>query len=81
MMCLFLMHYGALQVSIIDFGLAKKYRDPKTHIHIPYRCLSHELLLLFAEHTCCCAMPSLLLALPAHSQSHSTAGSCTCCIC
>lgn len=26
------------QVSIIDFGLAKKYRDPKTHVHIPYRC-------------------------------------------
>lgn len=25
------------QVYIIDFGLAKKYRDPKTHIHIPYR--------------------------------------------
>jgi len=25
------------QVNIIDFGLAKKYRDPKTHIHIPYR--------------------------------------------
>lgn len=26
----------ANQVSIIDFGLAKKFRDPKTHIHIPY---------------------------------------------
>jgi len=25
------------QVFIIDFGLAKKYRDPKTHQHIPYR--------------------------------------------
>eukprot|EP00744_Colponema_vietnamica_P001750 GILI01002863.1.p1 GENE.GILI01002863.1~~GILI01002863.1.p1 ORF type:complete len:461 (+),score=85.18 GILI01002863.1:187-1569(+) len=24
-------------VTIIDFGLAKKYRDPKTHQHIPYR--------------------------------------------
>jgi serine/threonine protein kinase len=24
-------------VHIIDFGLAKKYRDPKSHIHIPYR--------------------------------------------
>lgn len=24
-------------MNIIDFGLAKKYRDPKTHIHIPYR--------------------------------------------
>ena len=26
-----------LQENIIDFGLAKKYRDPKTHQHIPYR--------------------------------------------
>ena len=26
----------ANQVHIIDFGLAKKYRDPKTHVHIPY---------------------------------------------
>ncbi|EFP86603.1 CK1/CK1/CK1-D protein kinase [Puccinia graminis f. sp. tritici CRL 75-36-700-3] len=25
------------QVNIIDFGLAKKYRDPKTLLHIPYR--------------------------------------------
>jgi serine/threonine protein kinase len=25
------------QVYMIDFGLAKKYRDPKSHIHIPYR--------------------------------------------
>lgn len=25
------------QVNVIDFGLAKKYRDPKTHMHIPYR--------------------------------------------
>ena len=24
-------------VYIIDFGLAKKYRDQKTHQHIPYR--------------------------------------------
>lgn len=24
------------QVYVIDFGLAKKYRDPKTHKHIPY---------------------------------------------
>ena len=24
-------------VYIIDFGLAKKYRDARTHIHIPYR--------------------------------------------
>ncbi|CAG9463119.1 unnamed protein product [Pedinophyceae sp. YPF-701] len=35
----FLMGLGkrANVVNIIDFGLAKKYRDPKTHIHIPYR--------------------------------------------
>lgn len=35
----FLMGLGkrANQVHIIDFGLAKKYRDPRTHIHIPYR--------------------------------------------
>lgn len=35
----FLMGLGkeANIVYIIDFGLAKKYRDHKTHIHIPYR--------------------------------------------
>jgi len=35
----FLMGLGkkANQVNVIDFGLAKKYRDPKTHQHIPYR--------------------------------------------
>lgn len=27
----------SFQVFIIDFGLAKKYRDPRTHTHIPYR--------------------------------------------
>lgn len=27
---------AAPQVNVIDFGLAKKYRDPKTHVHIPY---------------------------------------------
>ena len=26
-----------LKVYIIDFGLAKKYRDNTTHQHIPYR--------------------------------------------
>jgi casein kinase I family protein HRR25 len=25
------------QVNMIDFGLAKRYRDPKTNVHIPYR--------------------------------------------
>ncbi|KAA8914116.1 hypothetical protein TRICI_003013 [Trichomonascus ciferrii] len=25
------------QVNVIDFGLAKKFRDPRTHLHIPYR--------------------------------------------
>ncbi|SCZ98494.1 BZ3500_MvSof-1268-A1-R1_Chr7-1g09178 [Microbotryum saponariae] len=25
------------QVNVIDFGLAKKYRDTQTHLHIPYR--------------------------------------------
>mmetsp|Transcript_15425 Transcript_15425/g.26489 ORF Transcript_15425/g.26489 Transcript_15425/m.26489 type:complete len:363 (-) Transcript_15425:428-1516(-) len=29
--------HRANQVYAIDFGLAKKYRDPKTHQHIPYR--------------------------------------------
>eukprot|EP00696_Hemimastix_kukwesjijk_P008210 gnl/Hemi2/20395_TR6770_c0_g10_i1.p2 gnl/Hemi2/20395_TR6770_c0_g10~~gnl/Hemi2/20395_TR6770_c0_g10_i1.p2 ORF type:complete len:346 (-),score=97.76 gnl/Hemi2/20395_TR6770_c0_g10_i1:213-1250(-) len=35
----FLMGLGkkSNQVNLIDFGLAKKYRDPKTHQHIPYR--------------------------------------------
>ncbi|KAH7302657.1 hypothetical protein KP509_23G081700 [Ceratopteris richardii] len=35
----FLMGLGrrANLVYIIDFGLAKKYRDPSTHQHIPYR--------------------------------------------
>ncbi|KAA3457875.1 casein kinase I isoform X1 [Gossypium australe] len=36
----FLMGLGrrANQVYIIDYGLAKKYRDSSTHQHIPYRC-------------------------------------------
>jgi len=25
------------QVNVIDFSLAKKFRDPKTHLHIPYK--------------------------------------------
>ena len=28
---------NASLVYMIDYGLAKKYRDPKTHQHIPYR--------------------------------------------
>ncbi|GJQ11177.1 hypothetical protein GpartN1_g3621.t1 [Galdieria partita] len=24
-------------IYLIDFGLSKRYRDPKTHVHIPYR--------------------------------------------
>ena len=30
-------HNSLSQVYIIDFGLAKKYRDLQTHKHIPYR--------------------------------------------
>jgi serine/threonine protein kinase len=26
-----------INVSIIDFGLAKKYRDARTHQHVPHR--------------------------------------------
>lgn len=35
----FLMGAGkrGAQVHVIDFGLAKKFRDPRTHAHIPYR--------------------------------------------
>ncbi|KAJ2955440.1 hypothetical protein NQZ79_g8553 [Umbelopsis isabellina] len=35
----FLMNTGkkGYQVNILDFGLAKKYRDPKSGLHIPYR--------------------------------------------
>ena len=32
-----LLMFNFIQVYIIDFGLAKKYRDPSTHQHIPYR--------------------------------------------
>ena len=48
----FLMGLGkrANQVYIIDFGLAKKYRDPKTHLHIPYR--------RAAAHSCLAAEPA-----------------------
>nr|AAA21545.1 casein kinase-1 [Schizosaccharomyces pombe] len=33
----FLMKKHSNVVTMIDFGLAKKYRDFKTHVHIPYR--------------------------------------------
>ena len=35
----FLIGLGKRQsvIHIIDFGLAKKYRDPRSHQHIPYR--------------------------------------------
>lgn len=35
----FLMGIGRCgnQVNMIDFGLAKRYRDPRTNVHIPYR--------------------------------------------
>ncbi|KAG8728536.1 serine/threonine protein kinase, partial [Ceratobasidium sp. 414] len=35
----FLMGIGKCsnQVNVIDFGLSKKYCDPKTHLHIPYK--------------------------------------------
>ena len=35
----FLIGYGrkSTTISIIDFGLAKRYREPKTGMHIPFR--------------------------------------------
>lgn len=32
----FMLHVATKKVYIIDFGLAKRYRDPTTHAHIPY---------------------------------------------
>jgi casein kinase 1 alpha len=31
------MYFSQFQVFLIDFGLAKKYRDSRTRQHIPYR--------------------------------------------
>jgi serine/threonine protein kinase len=39
--------FTCTQVYIIDFGLAKKYRDSSTHQHIPYRWED-----CFCLHTC-----------------------------
>ena len=35
-------HYN--QLYIINFSLAKKYRDPRTHIHIPFK-MHHSILM------------------------------------
>ncbi|THU97431.1 kinase-like protein [Dendrothele bispora CBS 962.96] len=39
----FLIGKCGIQVYIIDFGLAKKFRDPHTQLHIPYRENKHLL--------------------------------------
>ncbi|ETS78914.1 hypothetical protein PFICI_08767 [Pestalotiopsis fici W106-1] len=35
--CLMGIGNGEDQVHVIDYSLSKKYRDPATHVHIPYR--------------------------------------------
>ena len=30
-------HFHPLVVHVVDFGMAKQYRDPRTGQHIPYR--------------------------------------------
>ena len=32
-----MLSFGAKVIHIVDFGMAKQYRDPKTKQHIPYR--------------------------------------------
>lgn len=34
---LILIHFHPLVVHVVDFGMAKQYRDPRTGQHIPYR--------------------------------------------
>ena len=34
---IYIMSGTSFQVYIIDYGLAKKFRDLQTHKHIPYR--------------------------------------------
>ena len=38
------------QVYVIDFGLAKKFRDQRTHQHIPYRCFAVTVATLTMGH-------------------------------
>ena len=34
---LIVIHFHLLVVHVVDFGMAKQYRDPRTGQHIPYR--------------------------------------------
>jgi len=33
----FILPFPLLVIHVVDFGMAKQYRDPKTKQHIPYR--------------------------------------------